>query len=118
MDLQRLREVSIPRCYHPQDFGKIVRKELHHFSDASSIGYCACSYLRYKNEENRVIYCSLIMAKSRVAPSKVTSIPRLELSASVTEARLSVLLKSELHTKIDEEFFWTDSQVVLACSPI
>lgn len=53
------------------------------------------------------------MVKARVAPSKVTSIPRLELSADVTAVRLSVLLKSELHIKIDEEFFWT-AQVVLA----
>ncbi len=113
MGLQRLREVSVPRCYYPRDFSKTVRIELHHFSDASSIGYGACSYLRYKNDENRV-HCSLIMAKARVAPSKVTSIPRLELSAAVTAVRLSVLLKSELHIEIDEEFFWTDSQVVLS----
>lgn len=113
MGLQRLREVSVPRCYYPWDFGKAVRIELHHFSDASSIGYGACSYLRYKNDENRV-HCSLIMAKARVAPSKVTSIPHLELSAAVTAVRLSVLLKSELHIETDEEFFWTDSQVVLS----
>ncbi|KAL0147770.1 hypothetical protein M9458_056913, partial [Cirrhinus mrigala] len=54
------------------------------------------------------------MAKARVSPSKVTSIPRLELSAAVTAVRLSVLLKSELRTKIDEEFLWTDSQVILS----
>lgn len=54
------------------------------------------------------------MAKARVAPSKITSIPRLELSAAVTSARMSVMLKAELEMKIDEEFFWTDSQVVLA----
>lgn len=61
MGLQRLRDVSIPRCYNPQDFGNIVRTELHHISDTSSIGYGICSYLRCKNEENRV-HCSLIMA--------------------------------------------------------
>ncbi|XP_053186963.1 uncharacterized protein LOC128370707 [Scomber japonicus] len=108
-----LSRVSIPRCYHPQDFGKIERVELHHFSDASNIGYGACSYLRYKNDESKV-HCSLVMAKARVAPTKLTSIPRLELSAAVTAARLSILLRSELNMKIDEEFFWTDSQVTLA----
>lgn len=113
LGLQRLREISVPRCYYPRDFGKTVRTELHHFSDASSIGYGACSYLRYKNDKNRV-HCRLIMAKARVAPSKVTSIPHLELSAAVTDVRLSVLLKSELHIEIDEEFFWSDSQVVLS----
>lgn len=64
-------------------------------------------------DENRV-HCSLIMAKASVTTSKVTSIPRLDLSAALSAVRLSVLLKSELHIKIDEEFFWTDSQVVLS----
>lgn len=53
------------------------------------------------------------MAKARVAPSKVTSIPRLKLTAAVVSAKVSVMLKSELDMKIDQEFFWTDSQVVL-----
>ena len=72
-----------------------------------------CSYLRYTNNKGE-IHCSLVMAKSRVAPSKILSIPRLELSAAVTAARMSVMLKTELQMKIDEESFWTDSQVVLA----
>ncbi|KAK7933319.1 hypothetical protein WMY93_004215 [Mugilogobius chulae] len=111
--LQSLNSVSVPRCYHPSDFDNIVRVELHHFSDASNVGYGACSYLRYKNDKDQV-HCSLVIAKARVAPTKVTSIPRLELSAAVTSAKLSVMLKSELEMHIDEEHFWTDSQVVLA----
>lgn len=87
--------------------------ELHQFSDASNTGYGSCSYLRYKNSKNEV-YRSLVMAKARVAPTKITSIPRLELAAAVTSSKMSVMLKSELEMSIDEEFFWTDSQVVLA----
>lgn len=109
MGLEGLRDVSISRCYHPKAFGKVVGVELHHFFDASSVGYGACSYLRYCNK----VHCSFVMAKARVAPSKVTSIPRLELSAAVISTRLSVLLKSELNMEIEEEFFWTDSQVTL-----
>lgn len=110
--LHKLKEVSIPRCYHPYDFHNIVRVELHHFSDASCVGYGACSYLRYKNDMDEV-HCSLVLAKARVAPSNVTSIPRLELTAAVVSAKVSVMLKAELDIRIDEEFFWTDSQVVL-----
>lgn len=111
--LTQLKEVTIPRCYRPPNFGEVVKVELHHFSDASNTGYGSCSYLRYKNRKNEV-HCSLVMAKARVAPTKITSIPRLELSAAVTSSRMSVILKSELEMTIDEEFFWTDSQVVLA----
>ena len=110
---KRLREVTMPRCYHTHNFGNIMRTELHHFSDASNVGYGACSYVRYINDRNEV-HCSLVMAKARVAPTKIMSIPRLELSAAVVSARSSVMLKTELEMKIDEEFFWTDSQVVLA----
>lgn len=111
--LQKLREVTIPRCYHPHNFGNIMRTELHRFSGASNVGYGACSYVRHINNRNE-IYCSLVMAKARVAPTKIMSIPRLELSAAVVSARASAMLKTELEMKIDEEFFWTDSQVVLA----
>ncbi|KAF7646247.1 hypothetical protein LDENG_00190950 [Lucifuga dentata] len=44
--LQRLKEITVPRCYHPPDFSNIIRIEPHHFSDASNVGYGACSYIR------------------------------------------------------------------------
>lgn len=110
--LERLKSVAVPRCYHPPELTDIVKVELHHFCDASDLGYGACSYIRYLSNEK--VHCSLVMAKARVAPTKVTSIPRLELSAAVTSARMSSMLKAELQMCINEEFFWTDSQVVLA----
>lgn len=112
-DLKTLKDITIQRCYHPSHFGNIVSTELHHFSDASCTGYGSCSYLRYKNDQNE-IHCSLVMAKARVAHLKITSIPRLELAAAVTSARMSAMLKEELQLEIERECFWTDSQVVLA----
>lgn len=53
------------------------------------------------------------MGKARVAPTKVVSIPRLELTAATISAAVSEILREELELKIDQEFFWTDSQVVL-----
>lgn len=111
-DLTNLQDISIPRCYAPADFGEIVRAELHHFSDASTIGYGQCSYLRLSNKKGK-IHCALVFAKSRVAPLKVTTIPRLELTAAVTSVKASTLLKSELEYEIADEIFWTDSKVVL-----
>ena len=50
------------------------------------------------------------MQDRRVAPT----VPRLELTASVLSVKVSRFLKEEFDFPIDEEFFWTDSQVVLA----
>ncbi len=53
------------------------------------------------------------MGKSRVAPTKITTIPRLELSAAVVAVQISDLLRKELELDSLEEYFWTDSKVVL-----
>ena len=53
------------------------------------------------------------MAKSRVAPLKFVSIPRLELTAAAIGTKIAKQLKDELDIKIHEERFWTDSKVVL-----
>ena len=48
-----------------------------------------------------------------MAPTRVVSIPRLEFTAATVSAAVSSVLREELELKIDQEFFWTDSQVVL-----
>lgn len=53
------------------------------------------------------------MGKSRVSPTKVTTIPRLELSAAVVAVQTSDKLQKELDIQDLQEFFWTDSTVVL-----
>ncbi|XP_066499342.1 uncharacterized protein [Hoplias malabaricus] len=110
-DVRNLEKIQIPRCYSPENFGKILRTELHHFSDASSRGYGQCTYIRLVSEDS--VHCTLIMGKARVAPTKVVTIPRLELTAAVISAAVSSMLKEELELRIDEEHFWTDSRVVL-----
>lgn len=86
--------------------------ELHHFTDASVTGYGECTYLRAIHANGDVHY-SLVMGKARVAPTKVTTVPRLELSAAVVAARTSVMLRNELEMDDVQEYFWTDSKVVL-----
>ncbi|XP_078382421.1 uncharacterized protein LOC144665122 [Oculina patagonica] len=111
-DLLQAKRVSIPRCYKPENFGRVVNAQLHHFSDASVKGYGQCSYLRLTDEHQR-IHCSFVMGKSRVAPLKPVTIPRLELTAAVCSVRISQQLRQELEYRIDQEYFWTDSRVVL-----
>ena len=103
---------SIPRCFVPLEFGTPVSVRLHHFSDASEIGYGTVSYSRYVNQQQD-IHCSLVMGKSKVAPLKQVSIPRLELSAATTAVRVHHMIYQELDINVDDTFFWTDSQTVL-----
>ena len=108
-ELPKLEQFQIPRCFKPQD---VKRCELHHFSDASNGGYGAVSYLRQINTVGQV-HCSLIMAKSRLAPLKAMTIPRMELSAVVLATRLGRMIKQEVTLSIDQSTFWTDSTCVL-----
>lgn len=112
LGLKDLAHVKIDRCYLPADFQEVQKYELHHFTDASVVGYGVCTYLRAISKTGR-IHCSLVIAKARVAPTKVTTVPRLELSAAVVAVRISNMLKEELELENMQEFFWTDSQVVL-----
>lgn len=53
----------------PKDFRQVVRTELHHFSDASILGYGQCSYLRLVDEAKKV-HCAFVRGKPRVASLK------------------------------------------------
>ncbi|XP_061757052.1 uncharacterized protein LOC133553168 [Nerophis ophidion] len=110
-DLPKLAALKIPRSYS-QDIN-VVQYELHNFSDASLEGYGACSYLRAISKEEK-ISCSLVMDKARVTPIKQTTIPRLELSSAVTSVRNADVIKRELEIENLKEYYWSDSQVVLA----
>lgn len=111
-EIKELKNVEISRCYKPNDFGHVVKAELHHFSDASFKGYGQCSYLRMVNQENQ-IHCSFVIGKARVTPLKSVTVPRLELNAAVVSVRVSEQLRRELDIDITDEIFWTDSRVVL-----
>ena len=111
-NLQSLGHLRQPRCLKPPDFRDVVTAELHHFSDASSSGYGAVSYLRQINCDGR-IHSSFVISKSRVTPMRELTIPRLELCAAVLAAKLDCMLRRELDIKLSRSVFWSDSMVVL-----
>ena len=80
--LAQLEDVSVPRCYHPEGFGSIKQREIYAFSDASEEVVGTAVYLREINTEGNVAV-SLLLSRSKVAPTKATSIPRLELCGAV-----------------------------------
>ena len=111
-ELVNLNNISINRCYKPKGFGNSVHISLHSFSDASDIGYGQATYLRQENEAGN-ISVALVMGKSRVAPLKVTTIPRLELVAAKVSVKVAALVKEEIKVENLEEFYYTDSEIVL-----
>jgi hypothetical protein len=111
-NLPLLEKIEVQRCFKPPDFGLVTSEELHHFSDASQIGYGQCSYLRLVDINNR-IHCSLVIGKSRVSPAKPVTIPRLELTASTLSVKVSHMLEAELQYENLTSSYWTDSMAVL-----
>ena len=78
-------------------------------------GYGQASYLRLVDNHGK-IHCTLLIGKSRVAPVRYVSIPRLELTAATVSGKVSKMLHKELNAELIqgmEEFYWTDSQVLL-----
>ena len=96
--LSLLQNININRCFKPTEFGNIVSVSVHNFADASQKAYGCCSYLRLVDEDGR-IHCSLIMGKSRVAPSKPITIPRLELVAATVAVKINKFVCRELEYK-------------------
>ena len=111
-NLHKLSLLKVERCIKPKNFGKVSNAQLHHFSDASECGYGAVSYLRLKGISDEV-NIAFMVGKSRVAPMKQTTIPRLELTAAVLAVRLDKMITKELQLELDQSVFWTDSTTVL-----
>ncbi|XP_039451578.1 uncharacterized protein LOC120430530 [Culex pipiens pallens] len=108
-----LEKVSVPRCFRQEISAKPeVDVQLHCFVDASENGMSANVYLRF--EEEGKVECAMLCAKTRVAPLKFLSIPRLELMAAVIGVRLVNSLASQLTIPISKLYFWSVSRNVLA----
>ena len=111
-EIRHLQELRIPRCFKMEYQKDIEKVQLHHFADASTRAYGTCSYLRIQDTAGRVSV-HLVMAKARVAPLAIETIPRLELMAAVVATRIATILDKELKYPALEHVFWTDSNIVL-----
>jgi hypothetical protein len=109
--LAEIEKCHINRCYSPL-LSSADYVELHLFSDASEQAYGAVAYIRVVKDKE--VQVSFVSAKSKVAPQKALSIPRLELQGALIASRLAKNLKNELPFEIYSTTYWVDSSTVLA----
>ncbi|XP_059057830.1 uncharacterized protein LOC131851357 [Achroia grisella] len=107
--LPLLNNFRIPRLVVCDSYKSL---ELHVFTDASERAYGACVYVRSIND-NGECTVGLLTAKSRVAPIKPTTIPRLELCGALVGARLYEKVSKSLRVHVNHVYCWTDSTIVL-----
>ena len=111
-ELPKLRNLIIPRCYFPT--GVAVKSlQLHGFSDASEVAYAGVVYIRIVDCDDSVA-TALVIAKTKVAPIKRITVPRLELCGAVLAARLLRHVAKVLDIPDENIHAWTDSVVVLS----
>ena len=108
--LQFLNSVKVPRCYFDSN-RTVAYSQLHGFSDASDQAFAAVVYLRSSYSDGSV-EVRIVGAKTRVAPTKKQSIPRLELLGAVILARLVMTILKSLSQELPV-VYWTDSMTTL-----
>ena len=98
---------KLPRCYFQGIQDKVVSCSLHGIGDASTKTYAAVIYLHVTMTVGG--YVKLVASKSRVAPVKELTIPRLELLAALVLAGLITHVKEalELDATITNMPCWT-----------
>lgn len=108
LKIPHLNELRIPRCVLARGATKF---ELHCFTDASEKAYGACVYLRSMDAEGN-ISVHLLTSKSKVAPRKLQTLPRLELCGAYLGALLVEKVLQALKVSVNV-YYWTDSTCVL-----
>ncbi|XP_045457904.1 uncharacterized protein LOC123668157 [Melitaea cinxia] len=110
--LHHLQVIQIPRWYFTD---LPINIYLIGFCDASNKAYGACLYLKATYNQ-KPSTCTLIMAKSKVAPIKrKLSIPKLELAGAVMLSKISKKFTEAIQNKIniDKVYLFSDSNIIL-----
>lgn len=107
--LHALNKIKVPRHILSSNCNTI---ELHGFADASTKAYGACIYIVCKNNSGNHS-SKLLCAKSRVAPIKQISLPRLELCGAVLLVHLVEKVKTTMEIQIHKFCYYSDSTITL-----
>nr|XP_054757158.1 uncharacterized protein LOC129263265 [Lytechinus pictus] len=98
-EMEKLSNIRFERLITPA--GAIGRPTLCIFCDASLDAFGAVAYLRWEVKGGRYDV-RFLTAKSRVAPLKQLTVPRLELQGTVLASRLYTAIMNEMTLNLDE----------------
>lgn len=111
-DLENVNGIFINRWMGTSNSNK-DSIEIHGFSDASVQAYDAVIYCRVVNPDG-TIKTSIIASRTRVAPLKTISLPRLELCGALLLSRLLKQIERAMRIPTSQIFAWTDSSIVIS----
>lgn len=115
-DLLQTGEIKVDRClYEAREGPSVTECYLHGFGDASKKAYCAMVYFVYRTDDGQA-HVRLVASKTKVAPLKELTIPRLELMSARILAQLMSTVRNTLQSQvtIDGVRFWLDSKTALS----
>lgn len=107
--LSALESIKIPRWV---GMGEGVGLQLHGFADSSVQAYGCNIVLRAVYPDGKIT-CHLLASKSRVAPLKTVTIPRLELAAAELLSQLMSIVRESMELMHIPYFLWTDNTIAL-----
>ena len=110
-EMKSLNGISFERCLTPPY--AVGRPVLCVFSDSSEDAFGSCAYARWQLSSGEYDV-RFIAAKSRVAPLKRLTIPRLELQGAVLASPLCKTIVDESRFQFEKVILFLDSKIVLA----
>ena len=110
-DLYDLENLRVNRSIRPDR--AIGNPVLIMFSDGSRYAYGAVAYCRFFTGSGGY-KTFIIMAKTKMAPTKQMTIPRIELCAAVLSCRLRTRIEQELDWQFEKVIHLVDSEIVRA----
>lgn len=109
--LPNIENIKIKRWTNYMD--DTVNTEIHGFCDSSEKAYAAVIYLKVVQPDGTAAI-TLLTSKTKVAPIKRISLPRLELCGAVLLSKLLHQVVAAMQLTQSKTFLWTDSTITLA----
>ena len=110
--MDQVREITFPRCVRPAMEDQKSKPIMLCFGDGSTSAFCTLVYGRWRLTDGSYS-CRLIAGKTRVAPLRKISVPRLELLGAVACVRLAQQVQQFLGLEFMKRYFFTDSSAIL-----